>query len=132
MLAHCCGMLVVPAPKALRATYCRCNQCAVWWIDARLGTLGIYAPSDRHTSVIGINNSFLTEPFKPINDGDEFGLINKQQIDDILRACPDYYMFKTVGSNIIRFRPTFHGIAGITFTKVDSEIPPEYDKTRDY
>lgn len=131
MMAHCCSVIVVPPPQASKAAYCRCSQCAVWWIDPRLGTLGIHAPSDRHASIIGINNSFLTEPFRPMGE-DEYGLITKQQIQNIIRECPDTYMFKTVESNIIRFRPNYQGIAGISFTKNPKEVPPEYDKHQDY
>jgi len=133
MMAHCCGRIVVPPSKAMRSAYCDCGQCAVWWIHPQLGILGVYAPSVRHSSVIGINNAFLTEPYTPMNGGkDEYGVITKQQIDNIVRECPPNYMFKTVESNIIRFRPDFHGIAGITFTQNGTEIPPEYDRTKDY
>jgi hypothetical protein len=126
MLAHCCGVLVAPDSEANVSRWCDCKQCAVWWANPLLGHLACYGPTAKHISMIGINNDFLTSPYKKLNEGkDEYGCITKDEIDSMIDRCPHTYLFKTVESNIIRFRPDFHGIVGVTFTSDLKTVPEE-------
>lgn len=126
LYAECCGELVVPYPQKDRPRFCNCNNAAVWWKDPQKGDLAVYSMNGpRYVSVLGINNDFLQQPYPPskIDEGEEFGCIQKEHIDAIIDRCPDFYLFKSQRSNILKFRPNFHGIAGLTFTVNGADVP---------
>lgn len=113
--AHC-GDFISPYREPRRPRFCHCNAFAVWWEDPRAGVLRVWArlgPCDRNVWVLGINNAFLTLP-EPITAHDV-----RRVHDD----TPDSYLFKRLGSPLIRIRP---GETSDTAMAMDLPEPPSH------
>lgn len=97
LFCQSCGDILAPLRKDLAARWCRCNRHAVWWVDGQRGILRLhdrYGENDA-AYVLGINNDFLSCPHR----------ITAQDVKDINDATPDTYLFKRIGSPLIRVRP---------------------------
>lgn len=99
LFAECCNSIVVPNRQNNIVTYCPCKQSAVWWIDGSIGHLGVYSWAIIKVSVLGIMNNVLTATCG--------SWVDKEQMKEIMDNCPDNYLFKTINSAIVRFRPTY-------------------------
>lgn len=101
---------------------------AVWWTNPSQGHLSVYSlEGPKFVSVLGLNNDFLCAkyPESRIDPGEEFGCIQRDQIEKILDDCPPNYLFHSQRSNIIKFRPDFKGIAGVKFISNAQDVPPD-------
>lgn len=97
MFATCCNSLVVPDLTANIKTACTCGQSSVWWEDPVAGKLVISSSFFGNVSVIGLHNKLLTLPCN--------SYINKVQMEEILQNTSNDYLFKTMNSLVIRFKP---------------------------
>jgi hypothetical protein len=102
LFAECCGALVVPGSGG-EVSWCRCKAACCWWEDPPSGKFACHSHFGINgVSVIGIHNSLLSEMFP-----NGFGAIQKNTIKQIIEDTPETYLFKTVESLIVRFRPEF-------------------------
>lgn len=108
-LLYCeqCGDIISPNRGNFKPRWCECKRHAVWWVDGSRGILRVHdieGPTDQGPShynqrawVLGVHNQFLQW---------EGGYgTSRDMIDTILDATPDTYLFKQVGSVIVRIRP---------------------------
>lgn len=128
MYCESCGDLVVPHNEAYRPRWCGCTRAAVWWENPATGQLKVYHTTGKHcVSVIGIHNDLLRAPF-PKYQGSEYehGSIQRKDMDAILEATDQHYLFKTQHSLIIRVRPGFTGDIKFTgeYPHPDKLVPP--------
>ncbi len=112
-----CGDIIAPLPRANEPRWCQCGRHAVWWRDPFEGLLSVHdtqrimqvgieedgreiaAPPSWWSPaafVLGLVNSWLTSPHEPLTAEDY-----RQFVLEI----PPSYIFRTVGSVAIRFRP---------------------------
>jgi hypothetical protein len=98
-LLHCawCGDFISPYRENHKPRTCQCGRYTVWWENNRLGVLRVRDNTDdrRYGWVIGLHNGLLELP-EPIKD---------HHIAGLLAECPDTYIFKRIGSLVIRIRP---------------------------
>lgn len=127
LYAECCRELVVPDSKAMAPRFCPCGKSAVWWVDPLDGRLGVYSGYGKEmVSVIGLHNGLLAEKFKQLgDDGHEYGCIQGDVINRMVEETPSSYLFKQVGSLVIRVRPGFTG--DIEFFPIRADVPDDID-----
>lgn len=108
-LLYCedCGDIIAPFRQARKARWCVCERHAIWWENPATGVLRVHDsqgfkdgpstgwPYTARAWVIGMTNLFLGYP-------DNLGA---QDIQDIIDAHEDYYLFKKLRSVAIRIRP---------------------------
>lgn len=96
--AHC-GDFISPYREPRKPRWCQCGAFAVWWEDPATGVLRVHAKIGAHLDpnawVLGIHNGFLTLP-EPIK---------AHHVAQLLNETPDSYIFRRIGSPIIRIRP---------------------------
>jgi hypothetical protein len=112
MLCQECYDLVVPRNENGVPAWCRCGRHAVWWFDADKGIIRVHdvegptvagpAKINRSAFLIGISNSFLTWS----------GNVDAEAVRTMLAAIPENYLFKRVGSLVVRFYPGDTGDSG--------------------
>jgi hypothetical protein len=108
LFAECCGDIVAPNRKDTLPRHCNCGKAAVWWGNGAIGELWVWSSlGPKSVSVLGLHNSLLTQPYKQLGEGLEFGCIQADVIREILEQTPSSYVFKQVGSLIIKVRPGF-------------------------
>ena len=117
LYCHLCGDIIAPAPEACVPRFCRCLDHAVWWLSPMLGVLrlwyrhGQYDPPNPDYNgvqptwhrmqfspmayVIGVHNGFLADERHH----------SASTVREHLDRTPDSYVFKRIGSLIVRVRP---------------------------
>lgn len=111
-LLYCqdCGDILAPYREANKVRTCLCGRHSVTWDDPTTGAISLCDNSsttgepilEPRAWLLGVTNTFLGYP------GEWMG---KKDIEDIIESHPDYYLFKSIGSCIVRFRP---GAASMT------------------
>ena len=113
-LLYCelCGDIIAPLRANNRARWCICGRHAVWWIDGGRGILRVHdrefadnngrPVATQRAYILGINNDFLQCPYD----------IDAETVKAINDACPDTFLFKRIGSPLIRIRPGQSGDTG--------------------
>jgi hypothetical protein len=113
-LLYCqeCGDIIAPDAKALVTRRCRCHRHIVWWEDPERGIIRVCdslghpevvkemngAPQGRPRAwLLGITNRLLFHPCP--------GPLSADEVERVIDAHENYYMFKTTRSLIVRFRP---------------------------
>lgn len=92
-----CGDITAPFRKDREVRYCRCGRHYIWWEDGEKGIVRVHDTRKINDSayLLGVHNGFLMYPHSH----------TKEIISLLLETTPDYYIFKTQNSLIIRFRP---------------------------
>lgn len=107
MYCQVCGDIISPHREAKKPRWCSCNRHAVWWenpytgacsLHDRYGINGRPEKGDEAAWLLGITNLFLQAP-------DKLRIMSKDNIDEIIDAHEDTYLFKRQRSPIVRFRP---------------------------
>lgn len=113
-LLYCqdCGDIVAPFPQARKVRYCQGGCHAVWWEDSDRGILRVCvtyghpevikrtngAPAGLPRAwVLGLTNMLLFFPSDRTP--------NAEEVQEIVDAHEDYYIFKKTRSLVIRVRP---------------------------
>lgn len=97
LFCQSCGDIVAPFSKDNVPRWCDCHRHAVWWIDGQRGVLRVHdiGATCNAAYVLGVSNSFLMYP-------DE---ITATVISKLHEDMPETYLFKRIGSPIVRIRP---------------------------
>lgn len=130
LFAECCASIVVPYGKAGVARWCECTRSCCWWDEPSSGKFVVFNfDGPKRVSILGIHNGLLRAPFKEWDTEkgrDEFGCIQRSVFKEILEETPDYYLFKSMQSLIIRVRPGFSDdVRFATLEEVRGKLQPE-------
>ena len=149
-LLYCesCFSLVVPHQRDKVVRWCPCGESACWWDDGARGNFAIFRDDGnaRMVSGLGLHNGLLRAHFRRMGETTagsdlkvaatvedamaaiekheatpEYGCIQADAIAAILEATPSNYVFKQVGSLIIRFRPGF--TSDVRFVSDPKQLP---------
>lgn len=110
-LLYCqdCGDIIAPWSEALRPRWCRCARHAVWWVDPSRGVLRLHdkyyptagsddgpkTPRQPRAYFIGLTNLLLRHE----------GIIDAKDVQEMIDAHEDTYIFKRIRSLVLRCRP---------------------------
>lgn len=121
LFCEVCHDIIAPFPREFRERSCCCGAHSVWWVNSARGELRVYSKSGvydfpnenfvggvdkqpcwqrkrspHEAFVIGIHNGFL---------GLATNTITLADVNHLLATCPSTYIFKQIGSLVIRIRP---------------------------
>lgn len=127
MFARCCDTLVVPHPTDRVVRRCKCKRSACWWESGAEGQFRMYNASGnmQMTEGLGLHNGLLS-----IHPDSYYalGTVSKTQFEVMLDATPDSYVFKQVGSMIIKFRPGYTN--DVVFIADRNAVPSMEEETK--
>lgn len=144
LFAECCADIVVPDSIPRKARWCKCHTACVWWDDPHTGKLAVFSHHGKKAmSVLGLSNDLLVIPFSTHEQPDgrifEYGCIQGDRIKQLIEETPSSYVFKQVGSLIIRVRPGFSNdvrLASLeeswTNSKPEDRPQPRYESADSY
>lgn len=117
MFCGSCGDVVAPDSAAdLLVRWCRCRRHAVWWLDGAKGLLRVHDSQNPARKggeggmawVIGLHNGVLVGEGL-VDWAGQSQCTSKAEVERLLAATPDSYLFKRSHSLIVRFAPGYTG-----------------------
>ena len=123
LFAECCGSLVVPHSEPDNPNYCKCRSACCWWDNPHTGLFACWSTLGKYyVSIIGLHNGLLADLTPPNSH------VTKTDMEQILADTPSTYLFKTLNSLVIRFRPGFTNDTRLVTVPGDIPQPAKEEK----